>query len=483
MTNNRRTLLRFAAAAAAGASLGPLWRRARAQTGAAPLDTVPLRDGLSQVTGAGGNMVLLATEQGAALVDSGAPEASDMLRALLDSRLGGRGVDALLNTHWHLDHTGGNEPFGAAGTPILAHENTRLWMSTEHFVDWQDRTYPPRPKSALPTRTFYASDPQPLVLKAAGEEIEYGHLLDFDGGERHAWTYWPTDRAGLKFDLMHAKHRALTHELVYTVASEKGYHKLLNIMQLEYVLAATSGTGFPRGIEDYTLALFGVPSTDSPWGWRLEGHHISLNVTVAPGEGVTVTPTFLGADPAEVTFGPLAGARVLRAEEDLGRRLVTSLTAEQRAAAILPGDPAFNAKAGFAYPYDAPWDLYASNILKERAEWDAWRTELGQDGVRFGDLDGAQQAMLLALLDEVFTTYRPEIAGAYRSSLDLDALTFAWIGGLAKGEPHYYRIQTGDFLFEYDNVQGNANHVHEVWRSRAGDFGEDLLRRHRARAH
>ena len=98
-------------------------------------------------------------------------------------------------------------------------------------------------------------------------------------------------------------------------------------------------------------------------------------------------------------------------------------------------------------------------------------------------MNGAQQATLLGVLDEIFTTYRPEIADTYRASLDLDGLRFAWIGGLKKGEPHYYRIQTRDFLFEFDNVQGNANHIHEVWRSRAGDFGEDLLRRHRAAAH
>jgi hypothetical protein len=308
-------------------------------------------------------------------------------------------------------------------------------------------------------------------------------LLDADDEERYNWTYWPTERAGLKFDLMHSKHRALTHDLLWALVSEKGYHKLLNIMQLENVLAATSGTGFPRGIEDYTVSLFGEPRDDAPWAWRLEGHHISLNIAVVPGQGITVTPTFLGADPAEIPFGPLAGVRVMRVEEDLGRKLVDSLSPEQRAVAILTGDPDYNAKHGYTYAYDAPWDLHASNILKDRSEWDAWKTALQPDGIAFADLDGAQQATLLALLDEVFTTYRPEVADGYRGSLDLEQLTFAWIGGIDKNEPHYYRIQTGDFLFEYDNVQGNGNHVHAVWRSRAGDFGDDLLRRHRAEAH
>jgi hypothetical protein len=308
-------------------------------------------------------------------------------------------------------------------------------------------------------------------------------LLSLEGSEREQWAYWPTPRSGLSFDLMHAKHRALAHELLWSLLSSRGYHKLLNIMQLENVLQPTSGTGFPRGIEDYSVTLFGEPSDTAPWAWRFEGHHISLSITIAPGRGFTVTPTFLGADPAEVTFGPLAGLRVLRVEEDLGRQLANSLTAAQREVAIVTGTPEWNAQGGFSYPNDVPWDLIATNILRDRADWGVWKEELAPDGIAFADLDGAQQATLLAILDEIFTTYRPEIADTYRASLDLQGLRFAWIGGAKKGEPHYYRIQTRDFLFEYDNVQGNANHIHEVWRSRAGDFGEDLLRRHRAAAH
>jgi Protein of unknown function (DUF3500) len=308
-------------------------------------------------------------------------------------------------------------------------------------------------------------------------------LLTLDSPEREQWAYWPTERSGLSFDLMHAKHRALTHELLWLLLSNRGYHKLLNIMQLENVLQANSGTGFPRGIEDYSVTLFGEPSEAEPWAWRFEGHHLSLSITIVPGQGFTVTPTFLGADPAEVMAGALAGLRVLRVEQDLGLQLASSLTPSQWRAAAVPGTPEWNRTGGFTYPNDIPWDIVAATILRDRSEWNAWKTELQPDGIAFGDLNGAQQATLLAILDEIFTTYRPEIADVYRSSLDLEGLRFAWIGGTKKGEPHYYRIQTRDFLFEYDNVQGNANHIHEVWRSRDGDFGEDLLRRHREAAH
>jgi hypothetical protein len=308
-------------------------------------------------------------------------------------------------------------------------------------------------------------------------------LLEHDDAARRDWSYWPRERVGLAFDYMHAKHRALTQELAWSALSPLGYHKLLNIMQLEQVLAPISDTGFPRGIENYTVTLFGEPSTETPWAWRFEGHHVSFNISVVPGTGISVTPTFLGADPAEVPSGPLAGVRVLRAEEDLGRALVTSLSREQRAKAVLPGNAEYNARFGYTYPNDVPWDLIASNILKEPDEWEAWRAILQPDGIAVAELDDEQRGLVRRLLEEIITIYRPEIAEAYLASVDLDELTFAWIGGLNRKEPHYYRLQGSDFLFEYDNAQGGGNHVHQVWRSREGDFGDDLLKRHYEQSH
>jgi len=311
-------------------------------------------------------------------------------------------------------------------------------------------------------------------------------LLPLDDPARRDWSYWPRERAGLKIDLMHAKHRALLQDLLWTALSAGGYHKVLNIMQLEYVLQPASTTGFPRGIEEYTITLFSEPSTTAPWAWRFEGHHVSLNVLIVPGVGISVTPTFLGADPAEVAVGPLAGLRVMRAEEDIGRALVTSLSPPQRAQAILLGDPKFNAdvaKFGFVYENNAPWDLVASNIMKDPKRWEEWREILRPDGIKVASLTPEQRALVGALLDEILGVYRPALAAKYWSTVKLDDLSFAWIGSLEPKQPHYYRLQGPDFVFEFDNVQGNGNHVHEVWRSRGGDFGDDLLKRHYETAH
>ena len=163
------------AAGAATALVPGYVRRAAAASGPTVAE---LRGGLLQIAGVGGNVLLFRGTDGVAMVDSGAPEHADTLAALVDERLGGASVDYLLNTHWHLEHTGGNDRFGAAGATIVAHENTRLWMSTEFYDEWHDRRYPARAPEAVPTRTFYASDPQPIEIALGDERIEYGYLRE-----------------------------------------------------------------------------------------------------------------------------------------------------------------------------------------------------------------------------------------------------------------------------------------------------------------
>lgn len=179
--DNRRHFLRIAlgslSAALTGVGLGV--PRARAQPEhEASIALVALRDGLAQITGAGGNVLLLSGPDGAVMVDTGAPEHTARLKSAVSDHLSGAPIESIFNTHWHIAHTGGNEAFKSPETKIIAHENTRLWMSTEYYVDWEDRTYSPRPAAALPTDTFYSSDPQPITLTVGDESIEYGHLRE-----------------------------------------------------------------------------------------------------------------------------------------------------------------------------------------------------------------------------------------------------------------------------------------------------------------
>ena len=292
--------------------------------------------------------------------------------------------------------------------------------------------------------------------------------LPADDEAKRDWVYWPRHRVGLSLEYMTADQRMLVHDLLQTLLSSVGYLKVVHVMQTEEILSLWEDIGLPRGNEKYWLVFFGTPSMDEPWAWRYEGHHVSLNVSVAPGR-VRVTPTFFGADPAEVPQGPLAGFRPHAGVEDLGRTLILSMDDAQRQVAVLADEP--------------PWEIFATNVGRPRDDWDTWRQTLQPEGIAVAGLRPEQRQLVQRLLDEVVTTYRPEISSAYLQTIDVDDLRFAWMGSLQRRVPHYYRLQGTDFVFEYDNAQDDGNHIHTVWRSKSGDFGDDLLPSHYRTAH
>jgi glyoxylase-like metal-dependent hydrolase (beta-lactamase superfamily II) len=170
---DRRRVLKALAGGAAAVASGP-WATAWADNG--KLAASPLRAGLILITGAGGNVMLLTAPEGVVQVDSGSAARAQDLAMLVAERAGSGLARTLFNTHWHLDHTGGNEAVAPSGTPIVAHENTRLWMSTKFYVEWEDRYYQRRPQAAWPNKTFFSSEPQPLSVEVGKTRVEYGHL-------------------------------------------------------------------------------------------------------------------------------------------------------------------------------------------------------------------------------------------------------------------------------------------------------------------
>jgi hypothetical protein len=207
---------------------------------------------------------------------------------------------------------------------------------------------------------------------------------------------------------------------------------------------------------------------EEPWAWRFEGHHVSLSVAVS-ADGISVTPSFLGSNPGEVETGPLAGFRVHGGIEDLARDLVESLSAAERGRAIV-GDA-------------APAEIMTATLRVPREQWEAWRETVQPAGIRVGDLNEMQRHWVRLMLGEIIDNYRPGIAARYLAELAVDELRFAWMGSTAAGEPHYFRLQDGDFLYEYDNVQNDGNHVHAVWRDKGADFGRDVLGEHYRTSH
>lgn len=283
-------------------------------------------------------------------------------------------------------------------------------------------------------------------------------VFEFQNDERFDWHFIPKDRKGLSFKEMTPPQRLLAHALLSSGLSQRGYMKATTIMSLEQVLYDLENQAAHRNPELYYVTIFGEPGK-AAWGWRVEGHHLSLNFTVADGQVLSVTPSFFGDNPAEVLSGPRKGLRVLGAEEDLARKLVKSLNDSQRKLAILTNT--------------APQDILTGADRKAKA--------LTPVGISAAKLTKAQQELLFALVKEYVCRYRAEIADADLKAIQkagVKKLHFSWAGGLEPRQGHYYRIQGPTFLMEYDNTQNDANHIHSVWRDLLNDFGEDLLRKH-----
>jgi glyoxylase-like metal-dependent hydrolase (beta-lactamase superfamily II) len=153
----------------AGAAPADPLAAARAQMGAAPLESVKLSDNLTMLSGPGGNVVVLNGPDGKVVVDSFVQTAWDKLKLSLDG-MGNAPIRVLIDTHWHFDHTDNNSNFRAAGAQILAHENTRKRLAEPH--DLLGMHLPPSPAAALPTQTFAATH----RLQANGENLLLGYI-------------------------------------------------------------------------------------------------------------------------------------------------------------------------------------------------------------------------------------------------------------------------------------------------------------------
>jgi cyclase len=167
---NRRSFLTKVVPAAAAAS----FLRIEASHGAAraELGATDIADGIFVIAGGGGNVTVFNSSEGVLLVDGGSPERSADVLKLVKKRTRASKVHTLFNTHWHWDQTGSNATLGRAGTRIIAHENTRLWLTTDVDSKWEHRTYPALPPKARPNKTFYTTE----TLSFGGETISYGYM-------------------------------------------------------------------------------------------------------------------------------------------------------------------------------------------------------------------------------------------------------------------------------------------------------------------
>jgi hypothetical protein len=296
----------------------------------------------------------------------------------------------------------------------------------------------------------------------------------FDSDERRNWHFIPAqtkvaadtldERKGLALREMSDHQKHLASALLAAGLSQTGYIKAVTIMSLEEVLRMMEhDSGEHRNPEKYYFSVFGAPSASGAWGYRVEGHHLSQNYTVVDGN-VIDGPSFFGCNPAEVREGPRTGLRTLAGEDDLGYELIHSLDEGQQKVAVV--DPV-------AYP----------EILTAASRKAALQGQ--PSGLSASKMAGRQFDALVALMEEYAHNVPEELARGRMAQIDQAGrnIYFAWSGGINRGDPHYYRVQTGSFLIEMDDTQNRANHIHSVWRDLRGDFGEDLLERHYRTSH
>jgi len=284
-------------------------------------------------------------------------------------------------------------------------------------------------------------------------------VLPFDDALRSDWHYTPRSRPGLSFADLDARQREAVHRLLKTALSEIGHRKLVNIIELELVLRETQfGLSFMRDPEKYAVVFFGAPDAVKPWGWRFEGHHLSLSFTLR-GDRIATTPSFFGANPAEVRAGPKKGLRALSAEEDEARKLLALFDEGQKRTVVID-----------ARSYG---DIVTAN--RDRA------APIDNRGLEVKAMNPGQRAQLRKVIEVYAGNFEPALRAARLARVDdgFENVRFAWAGATARGSgPHYYRIQGPRFLIEYDASQDDGNHIHTVWRDYDGDFGRDLLRDH-----
>jgi hypothetical protein len=302
------------------------------------------------------------------------------------------------------------------------------------------------------------------LLAALSPEQAAKVTFPFQDEERTRWFYVPIDRKGLTLGEMSPYQRHLASALLASGLSQAGYIKAVTIMSLEDVLRAIENdSGVRRNPEKYHFTVFGTPSDTGTWGYRVEGHHISQNYTVANGE-VVDGPSFFGSNPAEVRQGPRKGLRTLAHEDDLGFAVIHALDEPLQKTAIV--DP------------KAYGEILTTNTRAAALK--------GQPSGLAASKMNARQFDALRALAELYARNLPDdIAQRRMDQIDKAGRNawFAWAGGTKPGDPHYYRVQTASFMIEFDMTQDNANHIHSVWRDLNGDFGGDLLKAHYETSH
>ena len=293
--------------------------------------------------------------------------------------------------------------------------------------------------------------------------------FSYDDNERYNWNFVPIARKGASIHDLNDQQKKALEELLTVFLSEQGYKKATTVMSWENILREIEGRKEGDDYRDpkkYFVSFFGEPADKTLWGWRFEGHHLSLNFTYFNGVVESATPSFMGANPAVVPSGQRKGERNLIDETDLAFQFLDLLTPEQLKVAV------FSDKA-------LP-EIVTANAREAKF--------LDPKGILYKDLTADQQKAFIKLLNVFVKNYELGFSSKLWEKIQkagVDNLSFAWAGATTNtpGAGTYYRIQGPMLQIEYDNTQTNANHVHTAVRDLTNDFAGDLLKQHYQKEH
>jgi len=318
-------------------------------------------------------------------------------------------------------------------------------------------------------------------------------IPDMADPRRVDWDFIPKpDRAGIPLHALDRHQKVLAHALLKSGLSMRGYSQALTVMATEAMLRELEvierGFGVLAGDfrdpEAYWFSFFGRPGFEDTWGWRVIGHHLSVNYTIVAQRYLTVTPLAMGAQPV-----PAGVLNALGENEARALDILHSLSPDARGQAIIHDvAPADFATRQVPYVGAEEWpdnvDLGIVGYETTDKDRELLRfVKADPSGISGADLTGAQLQAVRDLLLYYVETGPDEIARQYREQVlaeDPSRLRFAWAGGTEANTAHYYRISTSGLLVEADNAVAAGQHVHTVWRDLNNDLGHDLLLDHYA---
>ncbi|MBD2100963.1 DUF3500 domain-containing protein [Leptolyngbya sp. FACHB-261] len=289
------------------------------------------------------------------------------------------------------------------------------------------------------------------------------------------WRKWMNQhfyiRQGTAFYEMTETQREVAFDLLRASLSAKGLKQSRDIMRLNHTLGELNNNNFDEyGEGRYWITVMGTPSNTEPWGWQLDGHHLTVNYFVL-GDQVVMTPTFMGSEPVTANSGRHKGTTVLQNEQNKGLALINALNDAQREKAIIEVSKTRNNNVG---------EAFQDNVVLDYA------------GIRAAEFTAEQKEQLLDLIGEYVRNMRDGHATVKMDEVrqHLDETRFAWIGGTEPNSVFYYRIHSPVTLIEFDHQtpialrylergQPTREHIHSVVRTPNGnDYGKDLLRQH-----